>query len=148
MTTASNAEIRLRNQQMLARIRSQEPQPHREGRYALRVMTVAGRSSGNPRAVPIALMQHDGAHYVCSPDRRRDWVRNLLKAGHCVVETDEHPARDASLVEDITGATAVARYLGQLPRVSEEWPITGSTPPEQVLPHMRQIAVFRLDFAA
>jgi len=144
VTTVSNAEIRDRNQQMLERIRSQDPQPHREGYYALRVLTVAGRTTGEPRAVPIALMQLDGVQYVCSPDRRRDWVRNLLAAGKCTVEPDEHEPRNALLVEDEVGATAVARYLARLPRVSEEWPFPGDAPPEQVLPYMGQIAVFQL----
>ncbi|SFO03888.1 hypothetical protein [Amycolatopsis rubida] len=144
MTAASKAEVRDRNRQVLERIRSQEPQPHREGRYALRVMTVAGRTSGEPRAVPIALMQLDGVQYVCSPDRRRDWVRNLLAAGQCTVEPDEHGLRDALLVEDADGAAAVAGYLGLLPRVSDEWPFTGDAPTEQVLPFMRHVAVFRL----
>lgn len=144
MTTVSNAEIRDRNQQMLQRIRSQAPQPHREGHYALRVMTVEGRTSGKPRSVPIALMQLDGIQYVCSPDRRRDWVRNLLAAGRCLVEPDEHEVRQALLVEDARGAAAVARYLGRLPRVSDEWPFPGDAPPGRVLPFMRQIAVFQL----
>lgn len=148
MTTASNAEIRHRNQQMLERIRSQEPQPHREGHYALRVMTVTGRTSGEPRSLPIALMQLGGVQYVCSPDRRRDWVRNLLASGRCVIEPDEHELREAELVEDGNGAAAVSRYLGRLPRVSDEWPFRGDAPPEQVLPFMQQIAVFQLRLPA
>jgi hypothetical protein len=144
VTTVSNTEIRDRNQQMLERIRSQDPQPHREGYYALRVLTVAGRTTGEPRAVPIALMQLDGVQYVCSPNRHRDWVRNLLAAGRCVVEPDEHESREALLVEDAGGAAAVARYLDRLPRVSDEWPFPGDAPPEGVLPFMGQIAVFQL----
>lgn len=144
MTTAPNADMTERNQNMLERIRTQEPQPHREGHYALRVMTVVGRTSGKPRAVPIALMQLDGIHYVCSPDRRRDWVRNLLAAGRCVVEPDEYDTRTAVLVEDAAAAAAVSHYLGQLPHVSDEWPFPGDAPPEQALPFMQQIAVFQL----
>ncbi|MFI5590120.1 nitroreductase family deazaflavin-dependent oxidoreductase [Amycolatopsis sp. NPDC051758] len=144
MTAVSKAEIRDRNLQMLNRIRARDPQSHREGYYALRVLTVAGRTSGEPRTVPIALMQLDGIQYVCSPDRRRDWVRNLLAAGRCTVEPDEHELRDALLVEDASGAAAVAGYLGRLPRVSDEWPFPGDAPPEQVLPFMGQIAVFQL----
>ena len=144
MTTVSNAEIRDRNQQMLERIRSQDPQPHREGHYALRVLTVAGRTTGEPRAVPIALMQLNGVQYVCSPSRHRDWVRNLLAARTCTVEPDEHESRNALLVEDEVGATAVARYLGRLPRVSDEWPFPGDASPEEVLPFMGHIAVFQL----
>ncbi|WP_410630935.1 nitroreductase family deazaflavin-dependent oxidoreductase [Amycolatopsis sp. cmx-4-83] len=144
MTTVSNAEIRDRNLQVLERIRSQDPQPHREGYYALRVLAVTGRTSGKPHAVPIALVQLDGVQYVCSPDRRRDWVRNLLAAGRCTVAPDEHETRNALLVEDAAGAAAVAQYLRRLPRVSDEWPFPGDAPPEQVLPFMRQIAVFQL----
>lgn len=144
MTTVSTAEIRDRNLQMLERIRSQDPQPHREGYYALRVLTVAGRKTGEPRAVPIALMQLDRVQYVCSPDRRRDWVRNLLAAGRCTVSPDDHEARNALLVEDAAGAEAVARYLSRLPRVSDQWPFPGDAAPEQVLAFMGQIAVFQL----
>ena len=55
---------------MLARIRSAEPEPYREGGYVLRVLSAPGRRTGQPRAWVIAVVQLDGERYVCSPDRK------------------------------------------------------------------------------
>jgi hypothetical protein len=43
-------------------------------------LTVPGRSTGRPRAVPVIPVEVDGASYLVSPFGESDWVRNLRKA--------------------------------------------------------------------
>jgi hypothetical protein len=136
---------RERNQFMIARIRSADiPDPYREGGYVLRVLSVAGRVTGQPRSWPIAVVQLRGERYICAPNRRRDWVRNLLAAGWCRVEGD-NPARHAATVtEDDDAAAVVASYLHALGRPSTMWPFPSDAPADKIREHLHEIAVFRL----
>jgi hypothetical protein len=134
-----------RNQFMIARIRSADaPAPYREGGYVLRVLTVTGRVTGQDRSWPIAVVQLREQRYLCAPNRRRDWVRNLLKAGWCTLEGDDPARQTATLTEDDEAAEAVAAYLGALGRTSQEWPFPGDAPAATIRQHLAQIAVFRL----
>ena len=136
---------RQRNQFVIARIRSAEaPDPYSEGGYVLRVLTVPGRVSGQPRSWPLAVVQSRRQRYLCAPNRRKDWVRNLLKAGWCTVEGDDPARHKAKLSEDDAAAGAVAAYLGALGRASTEWPFPGDAPASTISRYMDQIAVFRL----
>jgi hypothetical protein len=136
---------RERNQSMIARIRSADPpDPYREGGYVLRVLSVPGRSTGEPRSWPIAVVQLRGQRYLCAPNRRRDWVRNLLAAGWCTVEGDDPARRTATLSEDDDAAQAVAAYLGALGRASTMWPFPSDAPAATIREHLAEIAVFRL----
>lgn len=134
-----------RNQFMIARIRSADaPDPYREGGYVLRVLSVPGRVTGQPHAWPIAVVQLLGQRYLCAPNRRRDWVRNLLAAGWCTVEGDDPARRTATLSEDDDAAQAVAAYLGALGRASTMWPFPSDAPVATIREHLAEIAVFRL----
>jgi hypothetical protein len=136
---------RERNQFMIARIRSADaPDPYREGGYVLRVLSVPGRVTGQPRSWPIAVVQLLGERFICAPNRRRDWVRNLLAAGWCTVEGDDPPRQTATLSEDDDAARAVAAYLGALGRPSTMWPFPSDAPAATIRGHLGEIAVFRL----
>jgi hypothetical protein len=145
VTTARDSEIRVRNHTMLEKVRSGTPAPYQEGRYVLRALAVAGRTTGQQRAVPIAVVQVDSSHYVCAPNRQRDWVRNLMAAGTCVIEGDAVPQHQATLVEDAHAAGVVNLYLTALGRVSGEWPFPGDAAPEVIERYVGEIAVFWLD---
>ncbi|HEX4288028.1 MAG TPA: hypothetical protein VH021_03885, partial [Trebonia sp.] len=61
MDSADEMSARERNQFMITRIRSAEaPDPYREGGYVLRVLTVSGRVTGQPRSWPIAVVRSRG----------------------------------------------------------------------------------------
>ena len=45
------------------------------------LLTVRGRTSGQPRTFPVALLEHDGRRYVFCPYGEANWVRNLRAAG-------------------------------------------------------------------
>lgn len=46
-----------------------------------RVLEVRGRKSGQPRRVPVNLLDHDGRRYLVAPRGNTQWVRNLRAAG-------------------------------------------------------------------
>ena len=118
MTNPVNPNSQERNQFMMDKIRAGGPAPYQEGQYVLRVMSVPGRRSGKPQLLPIAIPTVAGDRYLCAPNRRRDWVRNLLKAGVCEIEGDPAPRYAAVLVVDDTAALAVHTYLSRLGRPS------------------------------
>jgi hypothetical protein len=134
-----------RNQFMIAKIRSADAlEPYREGGYVLRVLSTAGRVTGQSRSWPIAVVQSGGERYICAPNRRRDWVRNLLASGWCEVEGYDPARQAATLVEDDAAAGAVATYLASLGRPSAMWPFPSDASAETIREHLAEIAVFRL----
>ena len=147
MSSPAEMTPRERNDAMLARIRGGPPQPYQEGAYVLRVLTVPGRRTGQPRSWPIAVVQWHQTRYLCAPNRRRDWVRNLQAGGWCTLG-DEPPARyDATLTEAPEAAEVVATYLGVLNQrrsPSNQWPFPGDAPAERIRAHLAEIAVFQL----
>src|SRR5690606_7831375 len=46
-----------------------------------RVLTVAGRRSGQPRSTVVNVLTLDGARYLVAPRGETHWVRNLRAAG-------------------------------------------------------------------
>lgn len=49
------------------------------------LLTVRGRSSGQPRTFPVAILRLDGRRYVQSPWGEVNWVRNLRAAGEAIL---------------------------------------------------------------
>lgn len=145
MTNPASLSHQERNQFMIGKIRADGPAPYQEGQYVLRVLSVPGRLSGEPRLVPIAIPVIGGDRYLCAPNRRRDWVRNLLAAGECEIEGDPAPRYRAVLVEDDGAATAVRAYLSSLGRQSPEWPFPAGSPVPEIARHLTEVAVFRLE---
>jgi deazaflavin-dependent oxidoreductase (nitroreductase family) len=93
------------------------------GNYPMFLLTVRGRTSGQPRTVPIVIMQRNGKRYVGSPYGIVDWVRNLRAAGEAIltrgrrsetVNARELPASEAALVlrDEITAGNPFAGYFG------------------------------------
>lgn len=133
------------NAMMIARISGKPRQPHREGRYALRVLEVRGRRTGQARQVPIAVTQVSGQRYLTAPNRERQWVRNILASGECRI-VDGGPAR-AVLVEGEEAAGVIKIYLTvlDLPFATVAFPVGPGEPIERIAGHTRQTAVFRLE---
>ncbi len=93
------------------------------GNYPMYLLTVRGRTSGQPRTVPIAMWEHDGKRYVGSVYGIVAWVRNLRARGVATltrgrrsetVTVRELPQHEAALVlrEDIKGGNPFARSYG------------------------------------
>lgn len=93
------------------------------GKYPMYLFTVRGRKSGQPRTIPIVIIEQNGKRYLASPFGIVDWVRNLRAAGEAIltrgrrsetVNAIELPQGEAALVlrEDIKGGNPFARYFG------------------------------------
>ena len=50
------------------------------GNYPMYLLTVRGRKSGQPRTVPIVLLEQHGQRYLAATYGMVDWVRNLRAA--------------------------------------------------------------------
>lgn len=127
---------------MTAKIRGAEPDPYADGKYVLRIVEVPGRTTGEARPFPIAVTQVGGNRYLCAPNRTRDWVRNLLAAGHCTVERDADYS--VELVGGDEGAPVIATYLSLLGRESTMWPFPGNASVEEIREHTDTTAVIKL----
>src|SRR6202049_2915726 len=77
------------------------------GNYPMYLLTVRGRKSGQPRTIPIVILEQNGKRYLASPYGIVDWVRNLRAAGEAILtrgrraETDtarELPQGEAAVV--------------------------------------------------
>jgi deazaflavin-dependent oxidoreductase (nitroreductase family) len=49
------------------------------------LVTIRGRSSGQPRTTPLAIIEREGRRWVWSPWGETQWVRNLRAAGRASV---------------------------------------------------------------
>lgn len=77
------------------------------GRLPTYLLTVRGRTSGQPRTTPITVIPQGGERYVLAPYGAVDWVRNLRAAGEATltrgrrgegVRATELPAAEAGRV--------------------------------------------------
>jgi deazaflavin-dependent oxidoreductase (nitroreductase family) len=93
------------------------------GKYPMYLLTVRGRNSGQPRTVPIVLLERNGKRYLASPYGIVNWVRNLRAAGEATLTRARHtetvtarelPKDEAALVlrDDIREGNPFARYFG------------------------------------
>src|SRR2546428_14106811 len=55
------------------------------GNYPMYLLTVRGRKSGQPRTIPIVILEQNGKRYLASPFGVVDWVRNLRAAGEATL---------------------------------------------------------------
>jgi deazaflavin-dependent oxidoreductase (nitroreductase family) len=91
--------------------------------YPMYLLTVRGRKSGQPRTVPIVIIEQKGRRYVSSPYGIVDWVRNLRAAEAAtltrgrrseMVSARELPPNEAARVlqENFRRGNPFARYFG------------------------------------
>jgi deazaflavin-dependent oxidoreductase (nitroreductase family) len=71
------------------------------GKYPMYLLTVRGRTSGQPRTIPLVIHEQNGKRYLASPYGIVDWVRNL------------RAAREAILTRGRRAETVTARELPQ-----------------------------------
>ena len=133
------------NAMMIARISGQPLQPYREGGYALRILEVRGRRTGQVHQVPIAVTQVSGQHYLSAPNRERQWVKNILASGECRI-AGVGPAR-AVLVEGEEAAGVIKIYLNVLdmPFATAAFPVDPGESITRIAGYTHQTAVFRLE---
>jgi deazaflavin-dependent oxidoreductase (nitroreductase family) len=52
----------------------------------MRLLTVAGRTTGQPRSTPVVPVEADDGHWLVSPFGEVDWVRNVRAAGQVTLQ--------------------------------------------------------------
>ncbi len=53
--------------------------------WGSRILEVRGRTSGEPRRVPVNVLTHDGHRYLVAPRGHTQWVRNIRVAGRATL---------------------------------------------------------------
>ncbi|GAB3144671.1 nitroreductase family deazaflavin-dependent oxidoreductase [Amycolatopsis stemonae] len=140
-------DIRAVNAEMTANLLDAPAAPPPDGGYALRVVETRGRSTGEPRKVPLAVVAVDGGRYLVSPVRDRDWVANLLAAPECALLGQN--LREDCRAEEIGGGEAVAVVAAYLAAMSVPWAVKAFPVPQdatagQIRAELPGMAVFRL----
>ena len=95
------------------------------------LLTVRGRTSGQPHTVPVILVEQDGQRWLVAPYGVVQWVRNLRAAGTATltrgrrseaVSVTELPAQQA--------APLLKEYLIQVAQVRPYFDVTSDSPLE------------------
>jgi deazaflavin-dependent oxidoreductase (nitroreductase family) len=143
-------DLRAMNQDMVSRLLAEPAKPYTESGYTLRVLQTRGRRTGNPRRTPIAVVQLRNRRYLVSPDRNRDWVRNLINDPHCTILTaDETDSCLAVQVGAPEAAPVVSAYLLSMnvPWAIRAFPVPQDASLADITADLVTMAVFRLDHA-
>ena len=80
------------------------------------LLTVPGRTSGEPRTTPVTLLERSGERYLQSPFGEVNWVRNLRAAGQGTLRRGKH--EEPIRVVEVAPAEAARIYkavLGSVP---------------------------------
>jgi len=56
----------------------------------MRLLTVRGRSSGQPRTTPVGLFEHGGRRWLLATFGETNWTRNLRAAGEGILSRGRH----------------------------------------------------------
>ncbi len=106
------------------------------GHYPMYLLTVCGRKSGQPRSVPIVLLEQNGKRYLAATYGSVHWVRNLRAAREGIltrgrraetVTARELPQDEAALVlQAEVKRTPLARAMA-----GRFYGVTADTPLEQ-----------------
>jgi deazaflavin-dependent oxidoreductase (nitroreductase family) len=95
------------------------------GRRFLSRLTVPGRSSGRPRSVPVAVLEHEGCRYLIAPRGRTHWVRNLRASGEGVLRHDRgnwtFTAEEVPVEQRATLIAEYRRQFDRFPTVAESF---------------------------
>jgi deazaflavin-dependent oxidoreductase (nitroreductase family) len=104
------------------------------------VLEVAGRRSGQPRSVPINVLDHAGERYLVAPRGETDWVRNLRAAGTGTLKTRRRTETFRTVeVDDAAKPELVEAYKRRWGRVTRgQW---------EALPDPADHPVFRIERA-
>lgn len=87
------------------------PLAMRLGARGVATLTVVGRSTGEPRKVPVIPVEIGGGRYLVSPYGESDWVRNLRAAGKATLSSKGRTeAFAASEVPVAERGDIIARY--------------------------------------
>ncbi len=119
------------------------------------LLTIRGRTSGQPHTFPVALMESGGRHYVFATFGEVNWVLNLRAAGEALLKRGRHA--EAVVAIELTAAEA-AQVMADALAPFLAFPVTASllrrwydlaadSSPADYLAEARRHAVFELRVA-
>jgi deazaflavin-dependent oxidoreductase (nitroreductase family) len=119
--------------------------------WGSRVLEVPGRTTGEPRRVPVNLLTHDGQQYLVSPRGHGQWVRNV-RANHGRLDLLLGPRRTHHVAHELTDTDKVEVLRAYLARWKLEVGqffdgVDASSSDETLLGIAPNHPVFRLDAA-
>ncbi len=98
------------------------------------LLTVRGRKSGQPRTIPIVVLEQDGKRYLLSPFGIVDWVRNLRASGVATLtrkrQTEQVAARELS-AEEAGQVLSTFFASGKKPPILGYFGVTAQSSPEE-----------------
>ncbi|AEE46832.1 nitroreductase family deazaflavin-dependent oxidoreductase [Cellulomonas fimi] len=109
------------------------------------LLTVAGRTSGQPRTTPVTLVERDGTRWLVAPYGPVGWVANVRAAG--VVDVRRGRAVQRLAVEEVdaaVGAPVLRQYLQEVAVVRRVFDVAPTDPVEAFVPLVATHPVFRL----
>jgi len=95
------------------------------------LLTVRGRTSGQPHTVPVILIEQDGQSFLVAPYGVVQWVRNLRVAGTATITRGRHS--EAISVTELPAqeaAPVLKQYLLKVPTVRSYFDATPDSPLE------------------
>jgi deazaflavin-dependent oxidoreductase (nitroreductase family) len=101
------------------------------------LLTVRGRTSGEPRSAAVAVMEMDGKRWIIGAYGAVQWVQNLRAAGEADIKLHGKTVHLRATELDQAAATTffretMPRYVGRFPRIGRAFAriLFGSVAPE------------------
>ena len=96
------------------------------------LLTVRGRTTGEPRTAPVAVVEIDGHRYLMGAYGDVQWTRNLRAAGEA--DFSLHGRTEHVIARELEGADAVAFFRDTLPEFIGRLPWFGRAFSKTFLP--------------
>ncbi|GAB3738317.1 deazaflavin-dependent oxidoreductase (nitroreductase family) [Microlunatus parietis] len=109
------------------------------------ILTVRGRRSGEPRSLPVDVLEVDGSRWLVSPYGIVPWVHNVRAAGELTLR--RAGAETGWRATEVRGAEAVPvirAYLRAVPVTRPYWEVTADSPEAEIVAAVPKHPVFRL----
>ena len=100
------------------------------------LLTVRGRKSGQPRTIPIVVIEQDGKRYLLSPFGVVDWVRNLRASGVATLTRRRRKEQVVARELPVEEAGQVLRTFfasGKKPPILSYFGVTAQSSPEEFM---------------
>jgi deazaflavin-dependent oxidoreductase (nitroreductase family) len=120
---------------------------HGRGPGFMRLLTVTGRISRQPRTTPVVPVQRDGNVWVVSPFGEVAWVRNVRAAGRLELRRGHDRASYEARQLDATEAVAVLRAYLSMPSerfVRHDFDVTADSSDDDIAAEAPRHPVFAL----
>ncbi|HEX2503200.1 MAG TPA: nitroreductase family deazaflavin-dependent oxidoreductase [Miltoncostaeaceae bacterium] len=115
------------------------------GPGSVRLLTVAGRRTGEPHTTPVHVMAAEGGRWLVAPYGAVGWVRNLRTAGRGTLERGAH-REDVGAVEvgPEEAAPVLQRYIADVPITRPYFDVSADSALDAIAAEAGRHPVFRL----